>query len=427
MALPPLRILNSSNKLNDHKYPSPAYPQLPANANNQGKELFDYLYKDIPLPTNPTTLLPPSFKTIPDPNPGALGTLAVPVDDVLPGQNIATNEYYSFRAKFITEFSDKAVEVYQRGYGITNASSHRPIIGTTSIAPCIAVLAYRSDTKTAALTHVDAEQDFASLEEMLDLPDFQDVANVQLHFYGGMPGFAECRTTCYGLLNAVININQRRPNFIIYAFDVMALPHKSEFSFDTRTGKKYAIFPGFTNLRGFLLDSRFRLWPNGNYLATKDAVAMKNDVEALPVGDPNKAALKRIRLNWDGTTRLVDFADGVNRIICDLIVKKASLLNVHPTVDHTFTTGVISALMAKKVPIAFEQSLKDWLIHIDNQAQDPHSAASQASAPKAADSIVAAIQQVLQANVTTAQRGQHLVMALNNWVAAHPHPYEGKY
>lgn len=94
---------------------------------------------------------------------------------------------------------------------------------------------------------------------MLDLPDFHDVANVQLHFYGGMPGI-DYRRTCYGLLNAVITINQRHPNFIICAFDVMALPHKSNFSFDTRTGKKYAIYPGLDDLKGFLLDSRFRLW-----------------------------------------------------------------------------------------------------------------------------------------------------------------------
>jgi hypothetical protein len=154
---------------------------------------------------------------------------------------------------------------------------------------------------------------------------------------------------------------------------------------------------------------------------------MKNEVEALPVGDPIKAPLKRIRLQWDGTDRLPGFVTSVNRTVCELIVQKASLPNVHPTVDHTFTIGAISAHMAKAVPIAFEQSLKDWVIHIDNQAADPHSAATQASAPKAAASIVAAIQPVLQANVTIAQRGQDLGTALNNWVTAHRHTYEGKY
>jgi hypothetical protein len=154
---------------------------------------------------------------------------------------------------------------------------------------------------------------------------------------------------------------------------------------------------------------------------------MKNAIEALPDDDPNKAPLQRIRLQWDGATRLLGFVTSVNQTICELIVRKASLPNVDPGVDHTFTTGAISALIAKRVPIAFEQSLKDWVIHIDNQTVDPHSAASQASAPKAAASIVAAIQSVLQANVTTAQRGQDLVTKLNAWVAAHPHPYEGKY
>jgi hypothetical protein len=167
--------------------------------------------------------------------------------------------------------------------------------------------------------------------------------------------------------------------------------------------------------------------PNGNYLANKAPTDMKREIEALPVGDPIKAALKKIRLQWDGTTRLLGFVTSVNQTICELVVQKASLPDVHPAVDHTFTTGAISALIAKRVPIAFEQSLKDWLIHIDNQAANPHSVATQASAPKAAASIVAAIRPVLQANVATDQRRQDLATALNNWVAAHPHPYEGKY
>ena len=256
MAVAPLRILNHSNPLQDYKYPSSDFPDLPANANNRGKELFDYLYKEAPSAAKPTTLLPSSFKFVLDPD---KGQLAVPVADVKSPQDVATKEYSLRRVKIIEEFSDSAIQIYQRGYGITNASSRRPIIGTSALAPCIAVLAYRPDTRTAALTHVDAHQDFASLEEMLDLPDFRDVANVQLHFYGGQLG-NPCRKTCYGLLNAVIAINQRRPNFIICAFDVMALPHTSDFSFDTRTGKKYAIYPGIDNLKGFLLDSQFRLW-----------------------------------------------------------------------------------------------------------------------------------------------------------------------
>jgi hypothetical protein len=139
---------------------------------------------------------------------------------------------------------------------------------------------------------------------------------------------------------------------------------------------------------------------------------MKKEIEALPVGDPIKAPLKRIRLQWDGTARLLGFVTSVNQTTCELVVQKPA----YPTsaVDHTFTTGAISALIAKRVPIAFEQRQKDWLIHIDNQAANPHSATTQASAPKAAASTVAAIQPVLQANVTTAQREQDLATALNN-------------
>jgi hypothetical protein len=250
MEAPPLRILNRSKPLQDYRYPSPDFPERPENFNNRGKELFDYLYKATPgAPL--TTLLPPSFQIVQDPT---AGEIAVPVEDV------NDKKYLTLRTTVIKEFSEKAISIYQRGYGITNAKSARPIIATTSLAPCIAVLAYRSDTQTAALTHVDADQDFSSLEEMLNLEDFRGVANVQLHFYGGMPGLGNCLTTCYGLLDAVININRNRPNFIIYAFDVMAVPHKTDFAFDTRNGKKFAAYAGFDGLRGFLLDSQFRRW-----------------------------------------------------------------------------------------------------------------------------------------------------------------------
>jgi hypothetical protein len=416
-----LRILDPSDPTNVLKYPSPRFRQLPINANDRGKELFEYLYNEVPQPTQPTTLLPPSFTVAP-----VLGSMeAVPVDDIKTVQNVAaaTDRYIAFRKKFYNEFPEKGIEICQRGFGITNARSARPIIATTSIAPCIAVLAYRRDTQTAALAHVDAEQDFASLEEMLDLPDFQDVANVELHFYGGMNDFDESRKTCHGLLNAVVNINQRRPNFIICAFDVMALPHKASFAFDTRTGEKYDITPHFDSLRGFLLDTQIRLWPNGNYLAVKDGVAMKHAVAALPGGTPLKAQLDRIRLQWDGTNRLVGFVASVNLKICELIVQKASLPNVHAGVDGTFTTAVIAALRAKNVPIAFEQSLKDWLVYVENPPLDPTSPTGR----KAADSIVAAVQTVLQANISVAERGQALETALNTWVKGHPHPYEGKY
>lgn len=414
-----LRIVDPTDKTQDRKYPSTQFPQLPVNINNRGKELFEYLYNEVPQPTNPTTLLPPTFRIV------QVGTdmEAVPVVEIKTGQNVATDGYLSFREKFKREFSGTGVVIYQRGYGITNAQSRRPIIATTSISPCIAVLAYRSDTQTAALAHVDAEQDFSSLEDMLDLPDFQGVANVQLHFYGGLSNFDESRNTCYGLLNAVINANQRRPNFIICSFDVMALPHKSMFSFDARTGKRYALCPPIEGIRGFLLDSQFRLWPNGNYLAVKDAVAMKNEVEALPNGTPLKAQLKRLRLQWDGTAGLVTFAKNVNRIICELIVQKASLPHVDGAVNDTFTKQVTSVLIAKDVPIAFEQSLKEWLMYIENPTLNPHSPEGQ----KAAASIVAAVQAVMQANLTLPQRVQAFETTLNNWVVAHPHPYERKY
>src|SRR5436305_4479824 len=101
--------------------------------------------------------------------------------------------------------------------------------------------------------------------------------------------------------------------------------------------------------------------PNGNYLANKDAVAMKKETEALPVGDLIDPSAKRIRLQWDGTctTRLLGFVTSVNQTICELVVHKACLPNIHPAVNHTFTTGAISALIAKRVPIVFEQSLKE--------------------------------------------------------------------
>lgn len=150
---------------------------------------------------------------------------------------------------------------------------------------------------------------------------------------------------------------------------------------------------------------------------------MKNEVEALPNGTPLKAQLKRLRLQWDGTAGLVTFVKNVNKIICELIVQKASLPHVDAAVNDTFTKQVTSALIAKDVPIAFEQSLKEWLMYVENPPLNPHSPEGQ----KAAASIVAAVQAVMQANLTLPQRVQAFETALNNWVVAHPHPCERKY
>ncbi len=79
------------------------------------------------------------------------------------------------------------VGVTQKEYGITHAEDKHPIIGTTSLDPCVAVTIYDSESHVAGIAHVDATTDVWSLGHMFQdvSPQYYKDKNIHFGIYGG--------------------------------------------------------------------------------------------------------------------------------------------------------------------------------------------------------------------------------------------------
>jgi hypothetical protein len=265
--------------------------------------------------------------------------------------------------------------VYQRAYSICRSTNNRYILTTGSIAPCICVLVYKPNTQpanlasnaVAALAHFDKDQDYTSLNAILDLADFAGPDDVQIHFYGGAPGRTSVSyNTINGLLTTLYKHNARHGRFILAAFDVLRCPHNSDFSFDVRTGRKYTIGGNFA-CRGFWLDSSFRFWPEGRYMAIADSSNLA--VTAEQQGDVTKAYLKQARLQWTGGADAPEFHKHTNELICHLVMEEVRLV-LQPRVtlaDDLFQTCK-TLLIERRAPMTFEQSLKNWIMFKESKA-----------------------------------------------------------
>jgi hypothetical protein len=73
--------------------------------------------------------------------------------------------------------------VLQREWGITDAGSDKPIIGTDGIGPCVAVVLYARKEKKAVLAHIDLAADLDSLDDIIK-ENFDGLNIVETHLYG---------------------------------------------------------------------------------------------------------------------------------------------------------------------------------------------------------------------------------------------------
>lgn len=78
----------------------------------------------------------------------------------------------------------EAFGVLQREVAITNSLSSKPVLATDGIGPCIAVAMYNKAENKAALAHIDALTDIASLEEILEKLS-KGNAHIDVHLVGG--------------------------------------------------------------------------------------------------------------------------------------------------------------------------------------------------------------------------------------------------
>ena len=349
------------------------------------------------------------------------------------GNGTPTPGYLNLRAQVKREMPQTGVWVYQRAYAITTAASSRPILTTLSISPCICVVVYKPNTQVpnlpsnavAALAHFDKDQNFDSLKEILDLPDFAH-GDVQIHFYGGLVGDQRSIIPLRGLLNAVYDHNKSHGRFIISAFDVMKVIHGSDFSFDVRTGAKYAFSRTFGDWQGFLLDSLWRFWPNGQYKAILDSSGLGVEANALNDND-TKVKLARTRLQWNGASGSQDFWDRSNELICGLIMNEVCNTD---TAKATLSSNdqiatIKNFLILQKMPMSFEQGLKTWIKWKDLNAKANKTDDEKTRLPAAWDKADTSIVGVIVKVCTKKQPSKlDFFAAIQTWYPVNQVPYE---
>ena len=123
--------------------------------------------------------------------------------------------------------------ISQRAYGVSNAESDMPVIGTSGLGPCIAVTFYRNGV--AAIAHVDSMTDTDSLGGMLREMGIEPGSpDVQVRLIGGE---FSARHLAIRILRSLQGLGLKPEQA-----DIINKPHPSQFAIDTRTG---AIYYGY--------------------------------------------------------------------------------------------------------------------------------------------------------------------------------------
>lgn len=332
---------------------------VPVNPLNAGQEMYTALMAPgTPVPAKYMHVTAPSVPM----------HTAVPLAEAanfhpVPGvPHPVPNQEQTFLAarKTLQDRVDKqAICVYQRGYAITDSSSPTPLLCTMSIAPCIVVIVRNPSMTQAALTHVDAYMNTASIATVVN--EFASGAPLDLYFHGGLPGVAESQTTCEGLLQALYALEGATQRFAVREFDVLDRPHGTALTFDTANA---VVYPGFA-APAIRFDSAFRTLTNGTYLIG-GAAAMAQTCELMAAStDATKAAAgvaaRDIRKQFDGRPSkynafLKTVEDAVFAAVAVAAVQRAGKGAVQDVKD-----SVTAVLHPENVVELAERNLKRYL------------------------------------------------------------------
>jgi hypothetical protein len=300
------------------------------------------------------------------------------------------------------EHQAKAVPVPQRCWGAASAASTRPWLCTTSLAPCVSVIAYEPMRRIGALAHIDRNNETSTVTAMLDEGIPGGAGNpLHIYFYG-----------CYdlhvgegsitGLLGAIYEWTATAAGagrtVTIHGLDVGDRVHGTEILLDTVTGRLYPVgynvipndsmTPGGDSddkeFQGFPLDSSYRKSPTSDkYWRSGDGRDIAEVAENLPrtvSGDNERVAMRRMRCAWNVSQQPAKtaFVLMVNQIVCEKTANEA-IHKFLTTPDGFFSRQfkadrptraaqisgqrgeLVAALVAWKRPITIEQSLKKWL------------------------------------------------------------------
>ena len=297
------------------------------------------------------------------------GRAAVPLTEAanfhpVAGDDPASNDERQFaadRQTFRDRVAQQAICVHQRGYAITDSSSSLPLLTTQSIAPCIVVVVHNANTKTAALAHVDANQNTGSIADVVN--QFSPGAPLDVYFHGGMPGNPDSRATCEGLLQALHQLEEgSQQRFTVLEFDVLNRPHGGDVTFDPVTATMYPSFAPFVPAR---FDSAFRTLEDGTYLVG-DGVMMANRGEQMATStDPAVAAAgiaaRDIRKQFDGRPdKMLNFLKSVEAAVYSAVAV-AAVQRAGKGSKDAVTKAVSTALRNENALQDVETNLKTYL------------------------------------------------------------------
>ncbi len=131
--------------------------------------------------------------------------------------------------------------IYIRGYGVTSAQDHQPVLGTNGMGPCLAVAIYNPATKTGTLAHFDTNTKTSSIQTLIDaVRDHQD-QKLEVHLAGGELGNVHSQRM---VEEVVSRLNSASHVEIISADILNASGVLKSLSLDTRTGEIANTFMG---------------------------------------------------------------------------------------------------------------------------------------------------------------------------------------
>jgi len=178
---------------------------LAHNQQQAGQEMYDELMaQGSPVPPNYINVRQDAHggRWIAVPAASAADFVNLPNVGLVPQRE---EDFSKTRAGFTAEVGQKSIHIHQRGYGISDATSAvAPWLSTMQIAPCIVCMVYSPNTKTGALTHVDANMNEASIATVVD--EFPPRAPLDFSFHGGLVNNDHSKRTCWGLLQALYDI-----------------------------------------------------------------------------------------------------------------------------------------------------------------------------------------------------------------------------
>jgi hypothetical protein len=343
------------------------------------------------------------------------------------------SQYLQRLNNITTNYGDLGIFVDQRAFGITSAASKHRLICTFGVWPCIVVVLYDRVRKVAAMGHFDEAQDYTSIEDMIDAADFRGSV-IDVHFYGGCIDEgaddkmgASCNTSTKALevlLNASAKLDVK---LVICSFNVLARTHGSGITFDPENGAFY----GFgTSARLKVapadfqyindpekkrvgmeqpLDSRFRMWPNGEYFVSKSGREQSDKQKSLipsdgvippgrmntypgdmlsesalscgrsigiipsePLAQPTVVAhARRARCVWNANPgKRGQFVNDVQELVSKLVIWQAvstdeslaiAFDGLAESAGAKSMKAMVDYLNERRKPMALEDSLKRWL------------------------------------------------------------------